>query len=102
MGQMFKSLGLLPFDDVMEVSASDLVTGYAGQAGKKTQETLQRAKGRVLFIDEAYQLVSDFDSVALLPQCRHLRGTDSIPKLLPALTHEGMYSHAIPWCSVDF
>lgn len=64
MGKLFKSLGLLPFDDVIDVSASDLVTGYAGQAGKKTQETLQKAKGRVLFIDEAYQLVRAEVSIA--------------------------------------
>ena len=56
MGKMFKALGLLPDDTVYEVSASDLLTGYVGQAGLKTREILQRSRGGVLFIDEAYQL----------------------------------------------
>jgi hypothetical protein len=56
MGKVFFHLGLLPSDEVIDISAQDLVTGYLGQAGKKTAETLQRARGRVLFIDEAYQL----------------------------------------------
>ena len=56
MGSMFKALGLLPDDSVKEAAASDLVTGYAGQAGKKTREMLQQARGGVLFIDEAYQM----------------------------------------------
>lgn len=38
------------------MSASDFVTGYAGQAGIKTKEILTKARGKVLFIDEAYQL----------------------------------------------
>lgn len=56
MGEVFFHLGLLPSDEVIDISAQDLVTGYVGQAGKKTAETLQRARGKVLFIDEAYQL----------------------------------------------
>jgi AAA+ superfamily predicted ATPase len=55
-GRMFNLLGLLPFDEVIEISASDLITGYMGQAGAKTREVMTGAKGKVLFIDEAYQL----------------------------------------------
>lgn len=53
MGKVFKSFGLLPFDSVVEVDASKLQTGYVGQAGKMMTETLAKAKGKVLFIDEA-------------------------------------------------
>lgn len=56
MGKMFKALGLLPDDQVVECTPKDFTTGYAGQAGKKTEEILKRSKGGVLFIDEAYQL----------------------------------------------
>ena len=56
MGKMFKALGILPDDTVYEVAASDLSTGYSGQAGQKTRAELQKSKGGVLFIDEAYQL----------------------------------------------
>lgn len=56
MGTMFKALGLLPDDTVEEISASDLSTGFSGQSGKKTREIMRKARGGVLFIDEAYQL----------------------------------------------
>lgn len=56
MGKMFCSLGLIPCDEVVELSASDLITGYVGQAGKATREKFEKARGKVLFIDEAYQL----------------------------------------------
>jgi SpoVK/Ycf46/Vps4 family AAA+-type ATPase len=56
MGAMFHALGLLPGDELKEAKASDLVTGYTGQAGKKTREILKESRGGVLFIDEAYQL----------------------------------------------
>lgn len=39
MGRMFSRLGLLPCEDVVEVSASDLITGFVGQAGKKSKYT---------------------------------------------------------------
>lgn len=59
MGKMFSSLGLIPDDEVIEKSASDFVTGYVNQAGKQTRNVFTEALGRVLFIDEAYQLNPD-------------------------------------------
>jgi hypothetical protein len=59
MGQMFKSLNVLPMDEVVVHSASDFSTGYVGQAGKKAREIMTACIGRVLFIDEAYRLQSD-------------------------------------------
>lgn len=56
LGKMFLSLGLIPTDDFIETSASDLVPGYVGQTGGKTREIFSKARGKVLFIDEAYQL----------------------------------------------
>ena len=56
MGQAFYSLGLLPTDDVVEMKAADLQTGFLGQAGITTKKALYAAKGKVLFIDEAYEL----------------------------------------------
>jgi hypothetical protein len=56
MGEVFYHLGLLPSSDVIDISAQDLVTGYLGQSGKKTAEILSQSRGKVLFIDEAYQL----------------------------------------------
>jgi hypothetical protein len=56
MGQLFNRFGLLPTSDVVEISVADLTTGYAGQASKAATKVLHGAKGKVLFIDEAYQL----------------------------------------------
>lgn len=56
MGRLFKSFGILPTADVVETSASDFVTGYVNQSGIKTAKIMEDAKGKVLFIDEAYQL----------------------------------------------
>lgn len=54
-GQLFRSLGLLADDNVVECSAGDFVTGYANQSAGKTREMFQKALGGVLFIDEAYR-----------------------------------------------
>jgi Ca2+/Na+ antiporter len=41
------------------VSRDDFVDRYVGWTGKKTQALLESAKGKVLFVDEAYSLVND-------------------------------------------
>lgn len=56
MGLLFEALGVLPSSDVVQVSASDFVTGYVGQAAGKTRDIFESARGAVLFIDEAYRL----------------------------------------------
>ncbi|KAL3911173.1 MAG: hypothetical protein SGARI_001767, partial [Bacillariaceae sp.] len=56
MAKMFNLLGLLPSDETKEIKASDLMTGYVGQSGKKTREVFKAIRGGCLFIDEAYQL----------------------------------------------
>ena len=62
----FKALGLISNGQLIEASRKDLVAGYLGQTAIKTNQLLDRAKGNVLFIDEAYQLVSkDDDSFGL-------------------------------------
>lgn len=49
-------MGILASTEVVEVSASELTAQYVGQTGPKTQRLLQKALGKVLFIDEAYRL----------------------------------------------
>ncbi|KAJ9507979.1 hypothetical protein QJQ45_021314 [Haematococcus lacustris] len=55
-GMLFKSLGLLSTDEVTSCSASDFMTGYAGQTAGQTRKLFETAVGGVLFIDEAYRL----------------------------------------------
>ena len=53
--------GLLKFRDVVEVGRSDLVAKYVGQTAIKVKEVFQRADGKLLFIDEAYSLVENWE-----------------------------------------
>jgi tetratricopeptide (TPR) repeat protein len=56
-GRLYKSLGLLATDQVVEVTREDLVSGYVGQTATKTTDVIDRALDGVLFLDEAYGLV---------------------------------------------
>ncbi len=56
MGKVFYDMGFLATADVVECSATDMIGQYIGQTGPKVQALLDKALGRVLFIDEAYRL----------------------------------------------
>ncbi|KAJ7227185.1 P-loop containing nucleoside triphosphate hydrolase protein [Mycena pura] len=56
MGQVYYDMGFLSSKEVVECSATDLVGQYVGQTGPKTTKLLEKALGRVLFVDEAYRL----------------------------------------------
>ncbi|MFD8568226.1 right-handed parallel beta-helix repeat-containing protein [Streptomyces sp. NPDC057694] len=69
-GRLLKALGLLGHGHLVEVDRSALVGEYVGHTGPKTTEAFQRARGGVLFIDEAYALVpaavgNDFGTEAI-------------------------------------
>lgn len=49
-------MGFLQDCQVIECSATDLIGQYVGQTGPKVQKLLDKALGRVLFVDEAYRL----------------------------------------------
>jgi SpoVK/Ycf46/Vps4 family AAA+-type ATPase len=55
-GKLMAALGVIAQGQVVEVSRADLVAGYVGQTALKTTETFDRARGGVLFVDEAYAL----------------------------------------------
>jgi ATP-dependent Clp protease ATP-binding subunit ClpA len=57
--QMYQAIGLLPGGQLVEVDRSTLVAGYVGQTALKVQEAINKARGGVLFIDEAYALSAD-------------------------------------------
>ena len=58
-GQLYKSLGLLSRGHLIEANRSTLVAAYVGQTALKTRQVCEQAKGGVLFIDEAYSLISE-------------------------------------------
>jgi hypothetical protein len=49
-------MGFLSQAKVEECSATDLIGQYVGQTGPKVQKLMEKALGKVLFIDEAYRL----------------------------------------------
>ena len=58
MARIYKCLGILSKGHLVEVDRSGLVAGYVGQTAIKTSEVIEKAKGGVLFIDEAYALTN--------------------------------------------
>ncbi|MEX0268707.1 AAA family ATPase [Leptolyngbyaceae cyanobacterium UHCC 1019] len=56
--RIYKALGLLSKGHLVEVDRSGLVAGFVGQTALKVTDVVTKAKGGILFIDEAYTLVA--------------------------------------------
>ena len=56
MGRMLYDLGIIPRESVVVTSASDLTGKFVGEAKTLVSDALERSRGGVLFIDEAYEL----------------------------------------------
>jgi stage V sporulation protein K len=57
-GKALKELGVLKSGQLIETDRSGLVAAHIGQTAQKVNEVVQEALGGILFIDEAYALVS--------------------------------------------
>ena len=56
LGKIYRSLGLLSKGNVHEVGRVDLVGEFIGQTAPKVQKAIEKARGGILFVDEAYAL----------------------------------------------
>ena len=68
-GKMYKQLGLLSKGHFIEVSRTDLIAGYQGQTALKVKNVIEKAKGGVLFIDEAYSITENENSDSYGREC---------------------------------
>ena len=60
--QILYNLKYIKQNKLIEVSSKDLVGEYVGQTAPKTNSVIEKARGGVLFIDEAYTLASKGNS----------------------------------------
>ena len=58
-GQIYHSMGLLSKGHTIETNRSKLIGEYIGQTEKRMLETIEQARGGVLFVDEAYNLITE-------------------------------------------
>ena len=61
MGKLYRKMGLLSRGHVHEVDRVTLVGEYIGQTAPKVKEAIEKARGGILFIDEAYSLARTND-----------------------------------------
>ena len=62
LGKIFKAIGLLPTDKVVEKEAKNLKSGFVNETAKEVDKACDEAMGAVLFIDEAYMLMQIDDA----------------------------------------
>lgn len=68
-GRMYYQLGLLSKGHFTEVSRTDLIAGYQGQTALKVKNVIEKAKGGVLFIDEAYSITENENTDSYGREC---------------------------------
>lgn len=68
-GRIYKQIGLLSKGHFIEVSRTDLIAGFQGQTALKVKKVIEKAKGGVLFIDEAYSITENDHSDSYGREC---------------------------------
>lgn len=68
-GRIYKKIGLLSKGHFVEVSRTDLIAGYQGQTALKVKKVIEKARGGVLFIDEAYSITENDHSDSYGREC---------------------------------
>jgi len=68
-GRIYKQIGLLSKGHFVEVSRTDLIAGYQGQTALKVKSVIDKARGGVLFIDEAYSITENDHSDSYGREC---------------------------------
>ena len=58
---ILNEVGLLSTNEIVETGRADLVAKYEGQTADKVKSVFLKAKGKLLFIDEAYSLLENWE-----------------------------------------
>ena len=83
-GRIYAALEVVPDGHVVETDRSGLVAEYVGQTAIKTAEAFAKARGGILFIDEAYALARDAGSASGFGQ----EAIDALVKLMEDHRHD--------------
>lgn len=62
LGKIYKNLGLLSKGHVHEVGRADIIGEFIGHTAPKVKDAIKKARGGILFIDEAYSLARKGDT----------------------------------------
>ena len=68
-GKLYYGLGITKEDKFIQARRSDLIGKYLGHTAKNTQEFFDKAKGGILFIDEAYSLGNPDNKDSFSKEC---------------------------------
>lgn len=80
--RIYRELGILKSNNVLEVTRADLIGEYLGQTERIVSERIAAARGGVLFIDEIYTLATDGENTVTTRDF----GRRAIETLLPVLS----------------
>ncbi|WP_456364068.1 AAA family ATPase [Priestia aryabhattai] len=80
LAKILKGMGVLSSGHFIEVQGKDLVGDHEGHTPKKVDELLKKAKGGILFIDEAYSMVKGKNDKY---------GSEAVDKLVGAMDGTG-------------
>ncbi|HVF04811.1 MAG TPA: AAA family ATPase [Frankiaceae bacterium] len=83
-GRIYQALEVVPDGHVVETDRAGLVAEYVGQTAIKTSEAFGKARGGILFIDEAYTLARDAGSASGFGQ----EAIDALVKLMEDHRHD--------------
>jgi type VII secretion ATPase EccA len=91
--RIYKDLGILDKGHLVETDRSGLVAEYVGQTAVKTNHIIDSAMGGVLFIDEAYALVTesgnDYGNEAIATLLKRMEDNrDSLVVVIAGYTNE--------------
>lgn len=80
LAKVYKALGILSKGHIVKAKRDDLIAGYLGQTANKTKKLIEKAKGGILVIDEAYALGNE--------ELRDSYSKEAIDTLTPYLSEQ--------------